>query len=605
MSERISRQRSRRTRQRARRGRRPIVRWPMIGAALLGWAFSAALLAGPRVAPRALPAAGQRAPRTLAAEIDFVFTEPDVPGPGAAVDVRAGTTLVEAGERVTPQTHARLRAHHDWLRAEGEPGPPAARPAADAFLMGMALLLALAVWSRAAPDGPERVPRLALFLTLGLLGLGLVRLALHPVFARPGFASALTEPTLPLVLAPLLGGILAGPPLALAVGLWIAFGAAVLAGHSFPVLAMGLAVTGGALLVTQRVRRRSQVFQAGLGVGLVKALLVVALAVAAQPTGHVLALQAAAAVGSSLAAALLALLLLPLLEIVFGLTTDVRLLELSDPGHPLMQRLAMEAPGTYHHSLVMANLAHAAAERIGAHALLVRVCAYFHDIGKLTKPEFFTENAPRGHNPHDELSPEMSTLVITSHVKEGVGLAQHFKLPQPVLDGIRQHHGTSVVSFFLDRARRRNAGDAPDPAQVRADDFRYAGPKPASREMAILALADAIEAASRSLDKASPSRIENLVEEIVWQRIKDGQLDAADLTMRELTEVKRSFVFTLTNMLHGRVAYPRHEAGLLQPAAASAAAPSGAAAPDRPAARAGAAEPAATAVGGDRGAGRG
>jgi putative nucleotidyltransferase with HDIG domain len=212
---------------------------------------------------------------------------------------------------------------------------------------------------------------------------------------------------------------------------------------------------------------------------------------------------------------------------------------------------------------MLANLAHGAAEAIGANPLLARVCAYFHDIGKLSKPEFFTENSQTQENPHDRLSPTMSTLVITSHVKEGVTLAKRYKLPQPVLDSIQQHHGTAMVSYFYHRAKQQavggtgNGGNAASEGDVDSESFRYSGPLPATREMTILALADSVEAASRSLENASPSRIENLVNEIVDGKMRDGQLDQSALTFSELSAVKRSFVFTLTNMLHARIAYPK------------------------------------------------
>jgi hypothetical protein len=232
-------------------------------------------------------------------------------------------------------------------------------------------------------------------------------------------------------------------------------------------------------------------------------------------------------------------------------------------GNPLLQRLAMEAPGTYHHSIMVANLGAAAAREIGANELLVRVCAYFHDIGKLTKPEFFIENAQYRHNPHDDLAPSMSTLVITSHVKEGLTLAMRHKLPRVVLDGIREHHGTGLVSYFYHRARQQkeaeqSAGSTRN-GDVQEQDFRYPGPRPTTPEMAILSLADSLEAASRSMEKPTASRIENLVSEIIRSKLDDGQLNETRLTLAQLSAIRRSFVFTLTNMLHGRVAYPQDE----------------------------------------------
>jgi len=271
--------------------------------------------------------------------------------------------------------------------------------------------------------------------------------------------------------------------------------------------------------------------------------------------------SAALALASGLLTAALVLILIPVFESIFRLTTDIALLELSDLGHPLLKRLAVEAPGTYHHSLMVANLAEAAAHEIGANPLLARVAAYYHDIGKLTKPEFFTENFQMRSNPHDDLAPSMSALVIASHVKEGVSLARRHRLPPIILDAIEQHHGTSMISFFYQRARQQQeqAGAPRHQRPVEEKDYRYPGPLPCSREMAIIALADAVEAASRTLEKPTASRIENLVHEIIQKKLLDGQLDQSQLTLRDLATIRRVFTFTLTNMLHERIQYPEHE----------------------------------------------
>ena len=254
------------------------------------------------------------------------------------------------------------------------------------------------------------------------------------------------------------------------------------------------------------------------------------------------------------------MLLIPLFEQLFKITTDITLLELSDLSHPLLQSLAINAPGTYHHSLMTASLAQNAAEKIGANGLMLRVFAYFHDIGKLVKPGFFSENIQFVENPHDDLSPSMSTLVIISHIKEGITLAKKYKLPKAIIEGIRQHHGTSLVSVFYHRAKSLQEKEgATIASSVNEEDFRYEGPRPQNREMAILMLADSCEAASRSLDKPNPVRITHLINDIFDSRLRDGQLDNCNLTLIELSQIKQSFIFTLTNMLHGRVAYPKDE----------------------------------------------
>lgn len=366
---------------------------------------------------------------------------------------------------------------------------------------------------------------------------------------------------LPLALAPILITTLIGPSTAVVIGVWTSFASAVMFDNSFSIFALGLLVTIIAVHVARNVRTRARMLRIGLWVGLAQVVYGMSMAALNLVPLNLLAQQALVAMVGGLVTALLALIFLPLFESLFDITTDITLLELSDMGHPLLQRLAMEAPGTYHHSLMVANLAQAAAAEINANPLLVRVCAYFHDIGKLTKPEFFVENTQFRENPHDDLSPSMSTLVIISHVKEGVSMARRAKLPRPIIEAIEQHHGTSLVAYFYHRAKTQQSektGNGSDRG-VSETDYRYPGPTPRTPEMGILLLADSVEAASRSMEKPTPSRIENLVQEIIDSRLQDNQLDDCDLTFAQLKAIKRSFIFTLTNMLHGRVPYPKDE----------------------------------------------
>ena len=373
----------------------------------------------------------------------------------------------------------------------------------------------------------------------------------------------------PFALAALLGTILVNSRVGITVGLWSSFIVIVfmvhsvpgiLESHALPLISVALISIFVSAAVSRSVRKRTHIFRIGLIIGGVNTLVVLVLAIARLHSIEQLGTQVLVCLMTGIGTAIAALLLLPVLESVFRITTDLRLLELSDLGHPLLRQMSLEAPGTYHHSQMIAQLASQAAEEIGANALMARVCSYFHDIGKLTKPEFFTENIQFRENPHDELSPSMSTLIIMSHVKEGVSMAMSHKLPQPVIDVIREHHGTSLVQFFHHKARQLQKSQAEnEKTTVSESDFRYPGPRPRTRESAIIALADSIEAASRSLEKTSPSHIENLVNEIVTEKVEDNQLDLCDLTFADLTKVKRSFIFTLTNMLHGRIAYPKDE----------------------------------------------
>jgi hypothetical protein len=247
---------------------------------------------------------------------------------------------------------------------------------------------------------------------------------------------------------------------------------------------------------------------------------------------------------------------LPFIESTFGAVTDISLLELGDVSHPLLQELVRRAPGTYNHSITVASIGETAADAIGANGLLVRVGAYFHDIGKMLKPHYFVENSTEGENRHDHLAPAMSTLIIIGHVKDGMDLAQEHGLPRPLIDFIEQHHGTTLVEYFYHEAARL-AEEHPD-HRTDADEshFRYPGPKPQTRENAVLMIADAVEGASRALSEPTPSRIERLVHEIAMRRLLDGQFDECGLTITELSRIEDSLTKSLTAMYHGRIKYP-------------------------------------------------
>lgn len=314
----------------------------------------------------------------------------------------------------------------------------------------------------------------------------------------------------------------------------------------------------GAMLF-RRARKRSHSMQAAAGVAVAVVVVQLLFLIKEQISLARADEVALLAILNGFLVTAVAFVLLPFLEFLFGVTTDISLLELSDLNHPLLKRLQMEAPGTYHHSLMVATLAEQAAAAIGANPLLARVCAYFHDIGKLSQPVYFTENVSfGGQTPHDGLQPRMSSLVILNHVREGLALAEKHKLRKVIREGISQHHGTSLISFFYHRAREKNGGENGD-RDVDAKDYRYPGPTPMRKEIVLLSIADSCEAATRSLEKPTPQKIGNLVDEIVGKKIADGQLDLADLSFRELAIAKRAIVKTLTNMHHGRVAYPKDE----------------------------------------------
>ncbi|OAT85907.1 HD family phosphohydrolase [Desulfotomaculum copahuensis] len=242
---------------------------------------------------------------------------------------------------------------------------------------------------------------------------------------------------------------------------------------------------------------------------------------------------------------------LPYLESAFGITSAVHLLELSQPSNPLLKRLLTEAPGTYHHSIIVGNLAEAAAEAVGGESLLVRVGAYYHDIGKIKRPYFFIENQMSEENPHDKIAPSLSTLILTSHVKDGVELAKEYKLPKAVVDIVEQHHGSGLCSYFYHKAME-NGG----PDNINEDEFRYEGPKPQTREAAIVLLADSVEAAVRSLHNPTLGRVEGMVRKIIKDKLMDGQLDECDLTFRDLDTIAAAFMQVLSGIFHSRIEYP-------------------------------------------------
>jgi putative nucleotidyltransferase with HDIG domain len=242
---------------------------------------------------------------------------------------------------------------------------------------------------------------------------------------------------------------------------------------------------------------------------------------------------------------------LPFLEKAFGITTDIKLVELSYPNQPLLRELMMKAPGTYNHSIMTGSLAESAAEEIGANPLLARVGAYYHDIGKIKRPLFFVENQIGGENPHDHTNPSLSCLIITSHVKEGAELARKHQLPKEIVDIINEHHGTSVVAFFYHKAKESIAKEA-----VSEENFRYPGQRPSSKEAALVMLADSVEAAARTITKPSPGRIEQLIKRIVQSKLDDGQLNDSNLTLNDIEQIIRSFTQVLSSLYHTRIEYP-------------------------------------------------
>ncbi|MBF0295170.1 MAG: HDIG domain-containing protein [Magnetococcales bacterium] len=311
-------------------------------------------------------------------------------------------------------------------------------------------------------------------------------------------------------------------------------------------------LVGGAVL--RVCRRRYDVLVAGFWVGLAQMLAMPAVELLSdRPPSWEWILGGSMAFGSGLMTGLWTLAVIPLFEFLFNINTDSRLLELASGDHPLLKNLSLRSPGTYHHSVMMGNLAETAAESIGANPLMARVMALYHDIGKMTKPHYFVENQS-GENRHDHLSPSMSVKVIQGHVKDGVDLVRQYKLGGPIMEAVTTHHGTSLLQFFHNRAVNQAAKRG---EQIAEADFRYPGPKPQSREGGILMLADSVEAAARTLKTPSPAQIQALVERIVAAKIRDGQLQECRLTLQEIARIEEAFTRVLTlGFYHRRIEYP-------------------------------------------------
>lgn len=462
-----------------------------------------------------------------------------------------------------------------WRPAFGVPHVD--EPVRAMVVMGLLFFGAILQFSLSQPDSFQQNSRLLLVLSLLGLHLGLMKVLLLVVddyFLSGHFRLLL----MPHALAPLALTILLGRGHGIFATIFIAlWGCLMLPEKSMlPWLVSSLSTGLVAVAAGRQARRRQHVLRAGLLVGLTAFVLAVLF-------GHFASLadfhlfsgdswkgllgEAAFLIGLSLATAMVVSSLLPLLESTFRVTTAGSWIELGDLNHPLLRRMTIEAPGTYHHSLMVANLAEAAADVIGADGLRTRVCSYFHDIGKLKNPEYFIENQPHDDNPHDAMTPSMSALVVISHVKDGVDLALRHKLNREIIDVIEQHHGTSLARFFYQRAMAKRdhlraladeeKAHETDVPEVEESTFRYPGPLPQTREAGLISLADAIESASRSLEKPTPARIEQLVSEIAESRVLEGQLDECPLTLGELGLVKESFTNTLRSMLHKRVSYAR------------------------------------------------
>jgi hypothetical protein len=324
---------------------------------------------------------------------------------------------------------------------------------------------------------------------------------------------------------------------------------------SYAIYATFTSIAAAGLVSGQR--DRAGIFRAGVGVGLVGVALAVAVGLFAGKGAGDIAVSALAAFGGgALLLPVTVVGVLPIVEAGFGYVTDVKLLELANLNHPALKELIVQAPGTYHHSILMGSLVEGAAEAIGANPLLARVCAYYHDLGKIRNPLFFAENQRGGENRHDQLAPSMSALIVKRHVTDGLELARHWRLPRVVADCIPQHHGTRHVGYFWAKAQQRASEDGGRSAALDEGLFRYPGPKPQSREAALVMIADACEASSRALEAPTADALRTLVSRRINEVFAEGQLDECELTLRDLNAIAAAMVRALEAIYHTRPDYP-------------------------------------------------
>jgi len=356
---------------------------------------------------------------------------------------------------------------------------------------------------------------------------------------------------IPVVAGVMLIAILLDRYLAILLSIVLSMLVASIAGNELRYMIVAFITGIIAVYSSVKVNQRIDIARAGFILSLASALVIIAVGLTGDKEIYDVLLESVWGIIIGILSAVLTIGFLPYLENTFGITTSMKLLELSNPNQELLKRLLMEAPGTYHHSIIVGNMAEAAAEAVGADQLLTRVGAYYHDIGKIKRPYFYIENQLTKENPHEKMNPTLSAMIINLHVKDGVETAKKHKLPQPIIDIIEQHHGTSLISFFYYQALELGKNDSVDEGK-----FRYAGPKPQTKEAAIVMLADSIEAAVRSLSKPVPGRIEKLVKKIIKDKLNDEQLDECDLTLRDLDEIGEAFVRILTGIFHSRIEYP-------------------------------------------------
>jgi putative nucleotidyltransferase with HDIG domain len=478
--------------------------------------------------------------------------------------IKAGEMILREGERVTAEQIEKLRALAEQARTE----KTLARLTGGGLLLVCLLLTAyFAGLQHTRAVGGEH-DRNLLFCTFLLVVLLIVAKFAGILTETWTDAAVFSIPATSLVFGiPLACGAMTvclflGPALAQTFGLVIAVCSAIVLKNRFELFIYFWLSSVIAAYWTQSCRERQLIIQAGLKVGLINVILATAVDLYfGEATAYRLLWNAVFAFMGGAFAGIITIGVAPFIEMLFNYTTDITLLERANLERPLLRRLMIEAPGTYHHSVIVGSLVEAAATEIGANPLLAKVCGYYHDIGKIKKPLYFIENQANARNRHDKLAPSMSALILSSHVKEGVEIARQHKLGSAIIDTIKQHHGTSLISFFYEKAKQLRGEE-----NVNINDFRYPGPRPQTKEAGLVMLADVVEAASRTLENPTPARIQGLVQNLINKIFSDGQLDDCELTLKDLHRIARSFYKILNGIHHHRIEYAE---GLSPPQAKS------------------------------------
>lgn len=492
--------------------------------------------------------------------------------PPVKISYKEGQTIVEPGINVTPYEIERLNAYLEAEKQLGEDSLFFNLLFIERVALSIILLLAVLIYLKQGLREVHKRNRAILIIAVSiLLNLFVIRSIMEIgqiALLNTEVSSKILPYFAPVALGPIIVAVVVGAAPAVLTALIISALFGIMQNNSLDYMLVTFLAGVVGSFVSANIRTRSKLVRAGFLSGATIAFAAAILSLINGLTITYVGEQTLVALIVGLLTGILAVGLLPLFEQIFKITTEITLLELTDFNHPLLRRMQVEAPGTYHHSLMVANLSENAAAAIGASPLLCRVCCFFHDIGKLVKPEYFVENQRGGVNPHMEKNPSMSALVIKAHVKEGVELARKHKLPRVIVDIIRQHHGTSLIKYFYyqaqqqqkEAAEHKENGKQNEIKKVDESTYRYDGPKPAFKESAIIFFADGLEAASRTLKKVTQPAVEELVDEMFKGRIEDGQLDECPLTFKELDLIRSSFVYTVLNTLHSRIEYPKDEA---------------------------------------------